>query len=140
MDAQNFRGGKIPDIKGYNPPIEVVIAEQIRTEMDGLLMNAIQKQGISVDKGELIRALQYDRRQYNVGYTNGYNDALRDRGWISVEDRLPDHDGKYLIYDGREVTVAIYTKIGRLWNDDVEEYFDYKPTHWMPLPEPPEEG
>lgn len=85
MDAQDFRGGKIPDITGYMSPIEI-IAGQIQTEMDNCIVRAIQKQGIAVDKGELIRALRYDREQYRIGYTNGYNAALRDQGWISVED------------------------------------------------------
>ena len=33
----------------------------------------VQERGIDVDKDELIKALQYDRGQYEKGYINGYN-------------------------------------------------------------------
>ena len=39
-------------------------------------MKAIRKVGVNVDKGELIKALQYDRNQYAKGYKDGKNDIL----------------------------------------------------------------
>ena len=60
--------------------------------------------------------------------------------WISVKDRLPEHDGRYLCnvksfsFKGSfYITMLKYDKggfiEGRIYTDDV--------THWMPLPEPP---
>ena len=60
------------DILGYESPIEVVMG-QIRTEQENNIYKAIQDYGVSVDKDELIKALQYDRDQYEKGYINGYN-------------------------------------------------------------------
>lgn len=77
--------------------------------------------------------------------------------WISVKDRLPDKDGKYLvaslwILDGKyHVGTARYTKNlsdvwmdwesgSGWWNGDSES--DWEETnvkYWMPLPEPPKE-
>lgn len=62
--------------------------------------------------------------------------------WISVADRLPDHDGEYLIvtklYDKPYVVQSAFEAscngLGHSWikssNGEV--------THWMPLPEPPQ--
>ena len=61
--------------------------------------------------------------------------------WISVEERLPEENGEYLVY----------TKYGwfdverfKLWDDDDTDggyWWEYEGivTHWMPLPEPPTE-
>ena len=61
--------------------------------------------------------------------------------WISVKDRLPEKEGRYLIYDGDRVDAADYIyNSGPIWLDTAEGYYNYKPTHWMPLPEPPRKG
>ncbi len=52
--------------------------------------------------------------------------------WISVEDRLPGVDGNYLTWDPEfDCEVAVFC--GRWLLPDICP----KPTHWMPLPEPP---
>ena len=77
--------------------------------------------------------------------------------WISVKDRLPDEDGKYLVFEqsgGRTVTSILrfakdarkvdrYDFKGRwknAWYEYDSEWGHYtvdSVTHWMPLPEPP---
>lgn len=72
-------------ITGWESPIEVVMG-QLRTSFDEGLederIRAIQEYGITVDKDELIKALQYDRNQYESGfakgYTKGYEQGVRD--------------------------------------------------------------
>lgn len=54
----------------YQSPIEI-IEKQMRTEFDDNIYQAVQMYEISVDKDELIKALQYDRDQYNKGYVDG---------------------------------------------------------------------
>lgn len=66
-----FKGGKIPDFEGYRSPIQQ-IADEICLEMENHVCTAVQKVGIYVDKEELIKALQYDRGQYDKGYADGY--------------------------------------------------------------------
>ena len=63
-----------PDIAilGYESPIQVAIG-QIRMEQENNIYRAIREYGVDVDKDELIKALQYDRNQYEKGYINGYN-------------------------------------------------------------------
>ena len=66
--------------------------------------------------------------------------------WISVENNLPEKDGKYLIFDG-EYEVALFKKDRFIetypTGIDVGEYTkchyrqELFPTHWMPLPAQP---
>ena len=66
----------------YESPISV-IATQIQTMYDEEVMKAIQRVGIEVNKDELIKALDYDRKQYEQGYRNGY-----DRGYQQAKEDI----------------------------------------------------
>ena len=59
----------------YQSPIEVTMS-QMRFEqekrLEGEVFKAIQDIGVTVDKDELIKALQYDRDQYCRGFIDGY--------------------------------------------------------------------
>lgn len=65
-------------------------------------------------------------------------------GWISVQDRLPEERGRYLCWFGKNTfcvgaDIATYLPewhgFGILESDTVLQNI----THWMSLPEPPEE-
>lgn len=62
--------------------------------------------------------------------------ALREQPrWISVEERLPEEDGFYLVYGP-----FIYRDTKWYDRKNFSQYFwKHDVTHWMPLPEPPEE-
>ena len=90
---------------------------------------------------------------YNRGLENGKPK------WIPVTERLPEKDGKYLVFrkihhislcavygfakDGRKVDEYDFeTKWENVWYCYDPEYGYYvidSVTHWMPLPEPPKE-
>ena len=53
----------------YISPIE--IAERISNQIEDNIMEVIFSYGIKIDKNELIKALAYDRGQYEKGYTDG---------------------------------------------------------------------
>ena len=55
--------------------------------------------------------------------------------WISVEDRLPESSGRYLVYDAYYIAIGTtyYNAERRAW---VVGYAD-KITHWQLLPAPP---
>lgn len=79
-------------------------------------------------------------------------------GWISVKDRLPEKEGKYMVYKESECFKSTSTAWFSLdlhefdeydfpnkhrpgWNNYDSEcgyYEECGVTHWMPLPEPPE--
>ena len=54
------------------------IETQIIKRDEQTIFKAIQNLDISVDKEELIKALNYDRDQYSKGYKDGANDILGD--------------------------------------------------------------
>lgn len=78
------------------------------------------------------------------------SDFLREQ-WISVEDGLPDEEGRYLVTvnDGMTTDILYFYKRYQycrkgirterpVWCD-CDDYCNFSVTHWMPLPELPEE-
>ena len=66
--------------------------------------------------------------------------------WISVEERLPEYNEYVLCWytdsDGLKWhTIGRFCEWNHLWDLDIAYDHDEKKivTHWMPLPEPPEE-
>lgn len=59
----------------WESPVNVIMGE-IQTQIEGDIYKAIQNVGIDVNKEELIKAMQYDRNQYEKGYKDGYADAI----------------------------------------------------------------
>ena len=63
----------------YKSPIDLFVTDimtQIEKQADDEICKAVASIGINVDKDELIRALQYDWRQYERGYADGKADAM----------------------------------------------------------------
>lgn len=62
----------------YKPPIEMVMEEvfqKMDEDFENSIFKAIQKVGINVDKEELLKALIYDRGQYDKGYEDAMNEV-----------------------------------------------------------------
>lgn len=59
----------------YKSPIQLVtddINYAMRAKIDETIYQAVLRYDVSVDKDELIKALAYDRDQYDKGYSDGY--------------------------------------------------------------------
>ena len=61
----------------YKSPIEV-FQTGIEYQLENDIMNMVQKYGITVDKDELLKALRYDRDQYDKGYVDGKRAAIEE--------------------------------------------------------------
>lgn len=75
-------------------------------------------------------------RAYEDGYEDGKINATQ---WISINDRLPDVDGRYLTCDHKGNIHIFYHYVGSKYPFSISEYDTrfYMVTHWMYLPEPP---
>lgn len=76
---------------------------------------------------------------------NLYKQGYRKQEWISVEERLPEENGRYLVcvdvshlaFTGLTMTVVMeYGKSHGFYLYSEDEQV----THWMPLPQPPKGG
>lgn len=88
----------------YKSPIEMIMG-QIRTQQEDHVFKAVQEVGITVDKEELLKALKYDRDQYN----KGYHDALVARSMLAED-----------IKEG--VAREIFAEIERIIGDKYNHY------------------
>lgn len=61
----------------YKSPIEIIMRDtyqKILEQREENIFKAILETGVKVDKEELLKALKYDREQYNKGYMDGVNE------------------------------------------------------------------
>jgi hypothetical protein len=60
--------------------------------------------------------------------------------WISLNDRLPEIDGKYIVAytnNSKSITVALFSRMDSLFTHIRTGAEFMTITHWMPLPKPP---
>lgn len=53
-----------------------IFAGQIKTNYQDAIFSAIQNVGINVDREELLKALEYDRGQFDKGWEEGFHDGF----------------------------------------------------------------
>ena len=59
----------------YDPIVKIYEANSLFNEhIENEVYSLIKRYNIDVDKDELIRALDYDRKQYDIGYADGVRD------------------------------------------------------------------
>ena len=68
----------------YESPIKIITG-QMKTNYEDAIYCAVQNVGINVDREELLKALEYDRGQYEEGFREGKKHTLR-----QIENLLPE--------------------------------------------------
>lgn len=87
-------------LMSYQSPIEV-IQTQMRNQIEGEIYKAVMNVGVNVDKEELLKALKYDREQYQKGYKDRDDQIVRceDCKWyhqaFANEGRCVNHDNDF---------------------------------------------
>lgn len=133
----------------YKSPIEIFIND-VNYSMEQTVLAAVSNVGINVDKDELVKALEYDRQQYEEGYRNAMKQMPK---WIPVTEWLPGEKVEVLVtveVDGKK-----YVESGMLssinhgqWETIYDRYVidvygrsrNSKVIAWMPLPDCYEEA
>ena len=59
----------------YESPIKIITGK-MQTQFDDEIFRAVQNVGINVDRAELLKALEYDRGQYDKGWEEGFHDGF----------------------------------------------------------------
>ena len=91
----------------YESPIEVVFGEiqnKVTEDLEGLVYQAVQNVHVNVDKEELIKALQYDRNQYEKGYKDGYEKAIDE--FVNLVNQCSGYTENCIEHD---LSLTIYT-------------------------------
>ena len=128
---------------GYKPPIDAgIYADDVSYKIgemyDGAIMEAVLKVKVDVDKEELLKALEYDRGQYEAGYEQGRKDAKAT--WIPCSERLPEGYEEILMCDKQgNISTGGYCGGEHPFEDNYGYYMD-EVIAWQPLPEPYKEG
>ena len=83
----------------YQSPIDLIIG-QMNLSLEGEICKAVQNVGVNVDKEELLKALQYDRGQYQKGYKDRDSEIVRCEECkhyenCEVNDLLLNHENGY---------------------------------------------
>lgn len=63
----------------YESPVHLILQDvesQMNQEIEKTIITVVRKFDVDVDKGEIIKALRYDRNQYTKGYKDGVNETL----------------------------------------------------------------
>lgn len=129
----------------YESPIIQNIADvstQIRKEQDGRILYEVQQAiAYDIDRVELIKALNYDRGQYQ----KGYEDGRKDNEWTPVSKGLPDDFMTCYVTieeDDRngEPQRVIYPEFvgydGKTWVNRAGEVIPFDVIAWKELSEP----
>ncbi len=90
----------------YVSPIEKIMgdiqSQIVKDEENRLIHHVTQSIGYKVDKDELIKALQYDRQQYEKGYKDGLEQLS--------EDAITDWMVKYIQINGIKCLMELVMK------------------------------
>ena len=73
----------------YESPIEKVVKEVMKQDEEHLMYSVEQTIGYAIDKEELIKALQYDRNQYEKGYEDGLKDGEETMPLVCLKCKKP---------------------------------------------------
>lgn len=107
----------------YESPITIFestldsFSKAIIKQRDDAIFAEIQSSfGVALDREELIRALQYDRNQYEKGYADGKRDAMAEL--VRCKDCK---------HRGEEFECPMYFVKEIEWDDDGYTEYDYVP-------------
>ena len=143
-----WNSDSIASLAGYQSSIELIMGD-LEAKMEGDCFQAIQRYGFNINKEELIKALNYDRNQWALGYE--YAKKTYEQEWFSADEQLPEDCVTVLIwfeyyrygdYNRMFRTYGLSYVVDGRWSGFINGetgWKDWKILAWMNLPNPPEE-
>ena len=105
------------------------IVKQQKEQTEQWVMESIRKLGIDITKEELIKALQYDREQYEKGYQDGLN---ADK-WHPMTEEPKEINERYLTYhEDNTMNTGTWTNCGWFFGCYTKDVIA-----WQELPKKP---
>lgn len=123
----------------YMSPITIMQGE-MKMQLEGETMKAVAGYEIDIDKDELIKALNYDRQQYEKGYKDGLN---KSNEWIPCDKHLPEDENEVLItVNGKfnnitfdnAIEIGFYNEVDGWIINGYLDWITPEVIAWMPLP------
>ena len=136
----------------YNEIIDIVRTEMKTQLIDKLTEECSMSVGFFIHKEELLKALSYDRNQYQSGYVDGKDEVLYHTRWNKCEDTLPELwqnvyvigvscDGKKTHYIARREPNPdnrTWDWIENFTGQKITVYDDFDIVYWHPMLADPE--
>ena len=114
---------------GYKPPVELEYHDGMPEIKSAVILSQVEEYvvaqcsaavGVKIEREELIKALRYDRGQYEKGYADGKRDATE-----ALQAQLPKH-GEWVKNEDRYGWHCSCCKVDNRyaysWNSEIGEY------------------
>lgn len=105
MKEKNLKNKCIDNTNGYESPVKL-IQKSFDSAIEDKVITLIQEYDVTIDKDELIKALNYDRNQFSLGYGSGFEDGYNggyDDCIKNMMSILEDMKTKKLNFDFKEL-------------------------------------
>ena len=150
--AQHVLKNNAEFIAAFNPKVALALLDELERNQQYIKRRDQENEDIALTVGKLRVELEAEKKRiaeleaepvsqtYKLNELSG-NYPVTPDGWISCSERMPKGYADVLVTDGEHVEVKWWDESG-YWNSWTElnsDIFADEITHWMPLPEPPQE-
>ena len=98
----------------YKSPIDISFTNTLKDiveQQDAYIVREVQRMGVTVDKEELLKALKYDREQYEKGYRDAM-DSITHCGDCKYSEPCKPHKKIWCPRIGRYLNADFYCAEG----------------------------
>ena len=107
----------------YHPPIELIY-DKVTMDVEDDVVTAVQRLNINVNKEELLKALEYDRGQYEKGYADAMAEAIPVE-WINkrlddLNEYIDEHGENHMVLSKIQEAIC-FSRLLADWREQRKE-------------------